>query len=153
MQLNIVIFPILVGIGLFSFVGFGQLLVMLLKSVGGQYDELERKVVFDSLGISMILIFLIHLLQFAFGIVAFNTSGDFTPIIGTWSHMGQLLISVTEMGLTFENIFFDALVIGLVYFYLAYKYKLKELKQIVVISIVTLIIVIVLIIGLFFRYA
>ncbi|MBP2100341.1 hypothetical protein [Enterococcus rivorum] len=107
------------------FTVFGALKIA-FKTVKGELDELERKIVFDSLAYSMLTIFALHAAQFILGIIFNFNHGNrpFIPFISSGIPFGTVFGLETPSH--FEAIFFDALVFTIIYKLLQKKFAFKN---------------------------
>ncbi|RSU13408.1 hypothetical protein CBF27_04320 [Vagococcus acidifermentans] len=113
------------SLALFTLISFFQLISSLFKVTFKKYDELERKLVFDSLGVSMLILLLIHLLQLLFALIGHKFS--FMYMSGIKITLRFLVIPMDNFVL--ESLILDVFLIGLTSLVLRYKYGLISSRQ------------------------
>lgn len=108
-------------LGIYSFV----VLFSLIKTVMvfPETDELEKKVFFETLSISMVVILVLHLLQLIYSMIA---PGDFRPIISSGGH--SLVRGIDGKIVHFDSFLFDCTVIAVVYNIRQLRYGLISKK-------------------------
>lgn len=113
------------SLALLTLISFFQLISSLFKVTFKKYDELERKLVFDSLGVSMLILLLIHLLQLLFALIGSEFS--FMYMSGIKITLRFLVIPIDNFVL--ESLILDVFLIGLTSLVLRYKYGLISSRQ------------------------
>ncbi|MEI5995002.1 hypothetical protein [Candidatus Enterococcus mansonii] len=122
---HIVLLIIAMFIGVYSLITFFQAIWVLYQVKRGILDELEKKIVFDSLAYTMFIILLLHTVQFIFGLVAFTLfKGTFTyiPIISSGAPFGKIVLSNLP-NWHFEALFADCFIFAIIYFFRKQKYR------------------------------
>ena len=125
-------------VGIYAIIAFFSMSKTTYKLFQGKYDELERKVVFDSLAYSMLIIVLLHLIQYllSYKLKKYFPNEIYIPVISAGVIKGQIL---GNSPLHFESFFFDLFLVSNVYSYLRYKYGLKQRKSYIIPLIATII--------------
>lgn len=124
MQILNIIFSLIVIC--FMFYTFAQIFVavrVLIKVRQGILDELERKMVFDSLSYSMLIIMLLHIIQLGIGMFYNSTANAqhyFIPVISAGMPFKTFLANDPWH---IEAIAFDCLVFSICYSITKRKYK------------------------------
>ncbi|WP_100065041.1 hypothetical protein [Miniphocaeibacter massiliensis] len=112
--------------GIFMFYSVGNLIYTLFKVSKKEYDELQRKTILDSLACSMLLILLLHLIQFIVGSVIGTYYPVITPVIKNFKIN---YLSWNEGFLSINSFFFDCTIISISYIVSKYKNGLISKKQ------------------------
>lgn len=130
--LNYSISVLFYGGGAYSLYAIPSLIKTLINIIRKKYDELERKSVFDSLAISMLVITTLHLIQFLLGYY-FNFLGKpstYLPIISPGIPFGSTISSLGHYPYVhMDSIFLDFTIISLVFNIKRYRYGLITKKQ------------------------
>ena len=117
-------------VGIYAIIAFFSMIKTTYKLFQGKYDKLERKIIFDSLAYSMVIIIVLHKLKKYF------PNEIYIPVISAGVIKGQIL---GNSPLHFESFFFDLFLVSNIYNYLRYKYSLKQRKAYMVPLIATII--------------
>lgn len=125
-------------VGIYAIIAFFSMIKTTYKLFQGKYDELERKIVFDSLAYSMVIIIVLHLIQYSlsYKLKKYFPNEIYIPVISAGVIKGQIL---GNSPLHFESFFFDLFLVSNIYNYLRYKYSLKQRKTYMVPLIATII--------------
>lgn len=126
MQKNI-IFTIMIPIFLYTFYSFGVIIKTISNIFLNNYDELEKKAIWDSLAISMIIIVVIHLLQLVTSMFII----DYMPIV-TPVKVGEAINGVIGGRIIFNAFFFDCFIISIIYNLNRYTFGLISKKQVLI---------------------
>lgn len=115
----------------FSFYGMGSLFIATFGIIGKNYDELERKAIFDSLAYGMIFIVLLHLVQFCLGLMStFSLIENYIPCISSGG-TSLLLLDYGSIAHS-ESFFFDTSLISIIYIINKYRFGLWSKKRILI---------------------
>ncbi|MGL9727512.1 hypothetical protein [Enterococcus sp. DIV0756] len=134
MVLELMVHVVFWGFTLYSLIG----LLSLLRVFTGvyQYDELEKKAVFDALSMSMVMILLINLLQLSLSfLLPSEWRGFVSP--GGFYHGGL----ISNAPLHFDSFLFDCSIIGICYMVRRYHFGLIKSKNVILSMIVILAII------------
>ncbi|HHX69531.1 MAG: hypothetical protein WAO56_10560 [Miniphocaeibacter sp.] len=121
--LSLIIF---IFLSFYSLYAIANIIKALYRVYIKEYDELERKVVFDSLIITALVIIGVHLIQFILGLTM--PYSQFEPIISAGSH--SVFLFTNDSIAHIESVFFDFIILSLTYTVMRYKYGLINIKQV-----------------------
>ena len=108
-----------------------SLIKVLIKIIKKEYDELERKVVFDSLGLSMLIVTLVNLIQFILACYHSITGlYKYIPIISPGMPFNNALSNFNYYPYAhMESIFFNLIIISIIYNINRYRYGLLSKEK------------------------
>ncbi|MDH6364409.1 hypothetical protein M2139_001452 [Enterococcus sp. PF1-24] len=122
-SLSIVLSIIFIFLGLYSFYTVFVAIKTLIHVKSGKQDELEKKMIFDALGYSMLCIAGLHIIQLIIGIIwtmVTNRTRPFIPIISAGFTYGDVF---SNSSLHIEAIIFDCLVFSICHKIVQKKYN------------------------------
>lgn len=122
------------------FFGIGKLIYRLIKFRKGDFDELERKAVFDSLGYGLLIILSFHFIQFIIGLFL-NIGANpivYKPYIQYGVQNTKEIIGFSE---NIEGIFVEGILVNCIYVFVQYKYGLIGKRRLLVPSIILILLV------------
>lgn len=114
---------VLLMIGIFTISSVVNAINVLIQVRRGHLDELEKKMVFDSLVYTMLVLVIVHALQFVLGSFANlvpATHFSYRPIISAGVPYKSI---ISNDPWHFEALFFDCLVFSIFYFFRKRKYR------------------------------
>lgn len=125
---NILINFLFIGISFYMFYSMFIAIKASIKVVKKEYDEMELKVLIDSLAISMILIMILHIIQtlIAINYKNYYPNGIYIPIISSGAPNGTYL---GNSPLHIESIFFDIFLFSVIHNINRVRYDIIDLKN------------------------
>lgn len=107
--------------GLLSIYAFISSIIFLVKELLRENDELVRKVTFDSMALSFVLILLLHLVQMIVRVVYFKTTGNDLNLVVT---PGLSIHALGEKALHLESFGVDLGIFAISLFVNRLRYRL-----------------------------
>lgn len=125
--LNILVNSLIFSLSMYSIYGMFSFIKNVIRFKQNEYDELQRKIIFDSLGYSMIVILILHSIERIVEFILYIIYPDleFYSILNSFREPGTLFGQLS----IFDKIFFDCAIISIVYIVIQYKYELITKKK------------------------